>query len=300
MSIEKRMANLERISWCDGIPYGRAHRIFDAESQYGNEAARYVGYLVTSDAFKCFFLETIELVNTEIRPKITEPLPAEYAQFIPRMTHGFQALCAAERVALNGYPYQGYTLLRNSYDNFLLTSAALQGITDFHSIEGIKPGTRLDLAAVKKLRKDTEFSVRKSMVGEKSGLSSSTVAQLKVWDDMFDYETHGARLSMTHSMGWMRGKGDLPVLPSFDEMAFAMFMNRYLEIAWMFHRQIPAIQPAGIPFIDPWHEKWEIIDDSFQAHVGSLTMELGKKIGGAMVEFVLAKFPFNSKAHFSL
>jgi hypothetical protein len=45
-------------------------------------------------------------------------------------------------------------------------------------------------------------------------------------------------------------------------------------------------------------EKWRILDDSFEITVNSLTEQLGKKIGAAMVELVKVKFPFNEKFTF--
>ena len=300
MTIEERMKNLERISFHDGVPYGRAHDLFDAESAHEREVLRYQGYLVSSDALKCFYLETTELTNSHIRPQIKTPMPPSYALFLARMANGFQALCGAERAALKGYPYQGYTLLRNIYDNLLMTSAVLQTLTTFEAAEGIGPAGVTDMVAVKKARKETEYKTKRQMVGHRSGLSSEVIAELKVWDDLFDFETHGSRLSMTHTMNWLRGLEPLPVLPAFNEMAFAMFMNRYLEVCWMFHRLVPATQPAGIPLPEEWHEKWGVIDVGLRAQVESLSTDLGKKIGAIMVEFVSAKFPQNSRSSFPL
>jgi hypothetical protein len=92
---------------------------------------------------------------------VTTPLSEFYGLFVPRLAHGFQSLCGAERVAICGYPYHAYTLLRNTFDSVALTSAALQKIADFYSIEGVTPGKPLEVVAVKKLRKHTEFEVRR-------------------------------------------------------------------------------------------------------------------------------------------
>jgi len=187
-------------------------------------------------------------------------------------------------------PYHGYTLLRNVFDNLVLTSAALQKITDFHSIEGIDPSKPFDPYSVRKLRKATEYAVRPKMTGDQSGLSKSTIDELVQWDALFDYETHGARLSMSHSVGWLNGTDPLPVLPTFNKPAFTMFMNRFCEVGWMAHRLVPLVQPPSVPLSDTWRNNWRIIDESFEIIVDGLTKELGKKIGGAIVEFVKAKF----------
>lgn len=300
MSPEDFVKRLDAISEHDGVPYGRAHLLFDEEEKHGQVVLQYKGYLALSDALKCFFLETVELFNIECGPKINTPLSEFYALFAPRLSHSFQSLCGAERVAIRGYPYHGYTLLRNVFDNLVLTSAALQKLADFYSIEGVEPGKPVDPDAVRKLRKSTEFAVRRKMTGDQSGLSQQTVAELAKWDALFDYETHGARLSLTQAMGWMKKTAPLLVLPEFDESAFAMFMNRFCEVGWMTHRLIPAVQPPGVPLPDGWKEKWRVIDESFEISVESLTKQLGKTIGAAIVEFVKAKFPFNEHSAFPL
>jgi hypothetical protein len=91
-----------------------------------------------------------------------------------------------------------------------------------------------------------------------------------------------------------------PGLPRFEEAQFTMFLNRYCEVGWMVHRLTPAIQPPGVPLPEAWMEKWRVLDDSFEIVVHSLTQQLGKKIGAAIVEFVKTKFPFNEQSVFPL
>jgi hypothetical protein len=300
MPIEQFMRQLEAIAEHKGVPFARAHLLFEAEDAHANAVLQYKGYLTLSDAFKCFFLETVERVNTECRPNVKRPLSEHYALLVPRISQSFLSVCGAERIAIKGYPYLGYTSLRNIFDNLVLTSAALQRLTDFYRIEGVVPGTPFDPEEAKKLRKKTEYAVRRTMTGNESGLPAETIAELVKWDAMFDYETHGGRLSATHAMDWMKGQGTLPVLPKFNENAFAMFMNRFGEIAWMLHRLIPVLQPPDAPLPDEWTEKWQILDESFEQSVHSLTEQLGKAIGGAVVTFVKSKFPFNASSLFPL
>jgi hypothetical protein len=300
VTVEEFMKRLEAISKYKGTAYARAHLVFYAEDAHVNEILQYQGYLALSDAFKCFFLETVELINAECRPKIKQQLSEHYAMFVPRISQSFRAICGAERLATRGYPYQAYTLLRNIFDNTVLTSAALQKLTDFYSIEGVNPYQQFNPIEVKKLRKNTEFATRKLMTGDQSGLAAATIAELDKWDAMFDLETHGARLSATHAMDWMKGQGGLPVLPMFDEAAFAMFMNRYSEVGWMLHRLVPLLQPPDVPLSAAWAEKWQILDESFEQTVHSLTVQLEKAIGAAVVEFVTSKFPFSAKSVFPL
>lgn len=300
MTPEEFQNRLDAISKYEDIPYGRAHKIFEKEAEHGQSVLQFKGYLALSDAFKCLFLETVELINIECRPKVAVPLSEFYAIFLPKVVHGFQSLCGAERVAINGYPYHAYSLLRNIFDNLVLTSAAVQRVTDFYSIEGVVPGTNLDMASVKKLRKDTEFVVRRKMTGKDSGLTLETIAELAQWDELFDFEVHGARLSLAGTQEWMKGKASLPVLPEFNERQFAMFMNRFCEVGWMLHRLMPLVQPSTAPLPNAWQEKWRVLDESFEIMVFSLTKQFGKKIGAAMVELVKNKFPFHEKSVFPL
>jgi hypothetical protein len=129
MSPEDFVKRLDSISEHDGVPFGRAHLLFDEEEKYGQAILQYNGYLALSDAFKCFFLETVELINIEVRPKIKSPLPDFYSLFVARLSHSFQSLCGAERVSIRGYPFHGYTLLRNVFD--MLCFQSLCTMIDF-------------------------------------------------------------------------------------------------------------------------------------------------------------------------
>jgi len=258
------------------------------------------GYLALSDAFKCVFLETIELLNTACWSKLTSPLSENYAIFIPRLSHSFLSLCGAERAAILGYPLLAYTSLRNIFDNVVLTSAAVQKFTDFYAIEGIDPKQPIDPKKILRVRKNTEFGVREIMTGKRSGLSNVCIDELAKWDALFDYETHGARLSLISTKDWMTGKAPLPALPRYRKQEFALFVNRYCEVEWMVTRLLPLVQLPGIPLPAEWIEKWDVLDDSFYLTVNSLTEEGGKQIGAAIVEFVRTKFPFSGKSLFPL
>ncbi len=292
---EKR---LDAISEFGGVPYGRAHLLFDEEDAHSRACLQYKGFLALSDAFKCFFLETVERINTECRPKLTWPLPEFYVLFAPRLAHSFKSLCGSERLALKGYPYHACTILRNTFDNLVLSSAALQGITTFYLIEGLEVGKLFDPKSAKKIRKETEFDVRRMMTGSKSGLNKVTIDALTKLDEVFDYEVHGGRLSLADNQPWMKGEAPLSVLPTFQERAFGMFMNRYCEIAWMTHRLIPLLQPSEASLEKAWREKWETLDSAFETMVNSLTVQLGKGVGKAVDEFVKSKFSFSASSVF--
>jgi hypothetical protein len=98
----------------------------------------------------------------------------------------------------------------------------------------------------------------------------------------------------------MKGHGSLPIVPAFSEAPVAMFINRYSEIGWMLLRLLPALQPPDSIFSEAWRAKWDLLDECFEQTVHSLTEQLGKPIGAAVVELVHSKFPFNSRSVFPL
>lgn len=281
------------------IEFDLLQAISEKEQQYELSVHQYQGYIALSKSYKCFFQETVNLTTPRTVSE-NESTSAGYALFLPRLVHSFQSLCGAEHVAFRGYPLHGYVLLRNTFDSLVSSSAALQKLATFYDIAGIVPGKTLDEKSMRNLRIKTEQSICDKMTGKDSNLSEKTIKLLSRWDDMFDLETHGAQLSLLQAKDWMRGKVPLQVLPQFNETMFAMFMNRWCEVAWMAHRLIPLIQPPDVSFPEVWKSKWKLLDDSFSMCVESLTKQLGKEIGAAIVEFVEAKFPFSAYSVFPL
>ncbi|MBS0251583.1 MAG: hypothetical protein JSR78_11040, partial [Proteobacteria bacterium] len=241
------------------------------------------------------------LINLSAASSFPTPRDAEhYLIFVPRLAQCFRTLCGAERISLRGYPYEGYTLLRNAFDSLVLLSAALQGVADFYSVEGLHPNGSFDPIKTKKLRKATERNVAKMMTGEESNLSTSARSEFAKLNDMYDWETHGGRLSLTQAIDWMKGQSSLSVVPEFSEKSVALFFNRYSEVGWMAHRLLPCLRPKGTDTNEKWNEKWRTIDDAFSAHVMSLTTQLKKPVGAAVAEFINAKFAFGAHSHFPI
>lgn len=284
----------------DRVPYGRVAMLHEAQGKYGMVVTKYSGHLALADAYKSVWLETFELLNNHSRPKVTQPLSEFYPQLMTRVVHGFQSLCAAELTANHGYPHHAYTLLRNVFDDAVMTSAALQKWTTFYAIEGLSPPEPFEPKAMKRNRKNTEREIRRLMTGENSGLTSETRLTLEKWDALFDFETHGGRLTLAAGKDYLLGSAPLPFVPLFNEMQFAMFANRFAEVGWVLHRLLPAIQPAEAPLPAEWQTKWQVLDEAFREAVMALTTDLGKPFGKCYVEFVEAKFPFKADSIFPL
>lgn len=303
MTGEEFQKRLQEAFMYKGQVYGRVHLIYESEAEHGMAVTKYSGHLALSDAFKACFLEAVELLNSHCRPQVTEPLSEFYPQLLPRLVNAWHTLCGASRTAYDGYPRPAFTMLRNVFDDNVLTSAALQKITDFYKIEGIDPNDKsgkIDPIAIKKARMANEFAVRKHMTGSNSGLPADVLHELAQLDAIFDFEVHGSRLSLADAMAYMKGTQPLPTVPRFNEASFAMFMNRFTEAAWTLHRLVPTIQPPDVPLPKEWADRWTLVDESFDIAVRSLSKELGKKVGDAYADFVKAKFPFNAGSTFPL
>jgi hypothetical protein len=290
---------LEQLTVENGVPFKRLFLLADAEREFAAAMCQYKGYAALSNTSKCFFLETVERFNREVWSRVTTPLASyHHGLLMERLVNIFQSLRAAEIAALNGYPMQGYILLRNVYDSCVLTSGALQGLTDFERLEGISPGTTVDRRQAKKNRKKEEQEVRRQIDGKDSGLSADTIALLKTLNDLYDEETHASLLSRAQSLGWFKGSEPLLVTPAFSELKISIFINRHLEIAWMAHRLLPLIQLDGLLLTKDWSAKWTSIDQSFERAVMSITVQLEKPVGASVCEFVKSKFPFAGTSTF--
>lgn len=258
MTPEEFRRKLEAISIVDGVLYSRRRRLRAAEAQYGEAANQLQGTVALTNAFQCFFIETVE----SMKSASISPGSSYFGIFLQRLIHSFQSLCAADKLGTCGYPLHAYAMLRNTFDNNQLTTACFQKVATFDDVIGASAVRQLDKRESKKLRKDTEFAVRRWASGEDSGLESAVVDQLRVWDDLFDTEIHGARLSMALALAAdPEESGGMPVLPTYGEKAHAMFMNRHCEIGWTTHRLVPMVQAPGCPFAPEWREKWSILDE---------------------------------------
>jgi len=298
MTPEDFVARLRRIATENGVPFARLHDLEEAESNFRLEIEKYRGYAALSDAAKCLFLEMIERINLEIRPKIKDPLPWQHAMLLEKIANNFQCLRAAELAAQHGYPLKAYTLLRNVSDDCMLISGVLQGIGDFERLDGVEAGVDFDAHAAKKLRKDEEFKIRRWVDGKDSGLTPETKAELKRLDDLYDQETHGSKLSRALNDPWLKGKGPLQVTPAFSEDRASIFMNRFIEVGWMAHRLLPLAQLSFARLAVDWREKWRVLDEAFEEATMALTKKLGKQVGAAVCELVHTKFPFTESTAF--
>jgi hypothetical protein len=245
-----------------------------------------------------FFLETIPTYNKSIGLLVNEAVTSEHMLFVERVVHSFKGLRAARLTAHHGYPMQGMVLLRNTFDDCLLTSGVMKGLTTFEELAGVKPEETPTLASASRNRRKTEQRVRSKMDGPTSGLSPETLSWLKQINDTFDWETHGGRLSTAHNMPWLSGSSPLAIVPLLNEHEMALFMNRYCEVAWMVHRLLPLLQLPGWLLPTSWKSKWRALDQCFNHLQKSLADDLKKPAFEAVRSLILAKFDYNENSYF--
>jgi hypothetical protein len=236
--------------------------------------------------------------DLRLRTRAENTFSEKMSQFKGYAVHCTQTARAGEVAAVNGYPMQGYALLRNVYDDCVLASGAMQGLTTFEELAGVRPNEDFDEERMRKNRKVTEYRVRRRMDGAESGLSPEVLGWLATIDKMYDMETHGGRLSTAHNMDWLKGASPLAVVPRYVEVRAALFMNRFCEVAWMVHRLLPLMQLPRNAFSTEWGARWRVVDDCFDHMIASLAESLQKPAFAAVREFVRIKFQFNASSRF--
>ena len=90
------------------------------------------------------------------------------------------------------------------------------------------------------------------------------------------------------------------LLPKYDEWNYALFVNRFSEVSWMVHRMLPLLRPARCEWPGRWGERGRTLDRCFRQTAASMTHDLKKPMGAAVVEFVTSKFPFGASSMFPL
>jgi hypothetical protein len=255
---------------------------------------KFHGHRVLADSFLDFFAVTLRSA-AEGHCKHGWPDHPYYPICLVEFVSQFRGMRAAEVLALNGYPLDGYALQRNLKDQAIYLGAIVGGISSFPALYGLKeptstPWTKEDQKAVLKHRKGEEKQIFSKMIGKNSGLDVIHLQALTQWNELFHMQVHGSRLStMREAFSWLQDKKDFAVGPRIDDDGFAPYMNRFAEIAWMTLRSLPFLQTARIGFTEEWQHEWEVLDNSLRAFVEGLG-NLGKKIAPAFIAMIAQKF----------
>ena len=270
--------------------------IYDQEKACGEYFANtFHGQVVLIDSFQSFYIETIknafDWVNANGWPEDCE----NYSQILFYYIITFRSFRACENLLLNGYPLDGYALLRDLKDRSIFLAGIAHNITTFPALfgyEGITSITAEEYPEIKRRRKKEEYRVLNIMIRKGSRLPDKTITELELWEQLFNEEVHGSKFSFfTEVRDWIEKKS-LTIGPSPTESSMAMYMNRACEIGWLLVRLLPYLQIEKNAFGDSWAEKHYVLDDSFRYMQMGLSKK-GKKIGDAFIKFVDEKFSFN-------
>ena len=254
-----------------------------------------------SSAFMGFFVETLELVEARIRT-LGWSHDAQYAVAWAYFANIFRRLRSADVLFVNGYPLEGYSLLRDVKDRAFLLAGIAHNMATFETIAiGTKPidHTRPDFGRLTtEGRKKIERQITQRLRGQSSGLGSDVQEDLLSWDQMFHLEVHGGLLGFSlETIGLVRSGIPPSIGPRFDDEALSTFVNRSAEINWLLVRLMPYLQMSDRDFGMSWARRRLLLDDFFRMMVEELGL-LGKRVGDSFITMVDRMFVFKEPFHY--
>ncbi len=286
----------------NGLVGGSLLTVFDAEDAAGNYLVNtFRGQNVLLDSFQSFFIDTLALTSDQIKtngwPKERLNYPVAFACFF----NLFRRCRACEILYMKGYPLDAYALMRDIKDRVFMLAGVAHNMITFSGIIGA-PRTPLSNSKEyskqsTKNRKDAEHRITNRLIGKTSGLALDIQDDLKLWDQVFNYEVHGGGVSLTQELSGI-SKGRIPQIgPSVDKNAFVTYMNRSSELGWLIVRVLPFLQVSDEAFGKDWERKRQVLDDSFRYMVEGLG-NLGKKIAPSFITMIDARFAFKQPFYY--
>ena len=259
------------------------------------------GIDICRTALKAFALETLSEVQKRHIPFLTSLVP-EFPFIFVDFVMIFRRIRAVHVLSCEGYAGAAVTILREVKDRTILIAAVLMNRITYSALMGISPNdsnsiSKTELDNIRRKRRGKiEREVIAEFVGKNSGLGAADLAALTLWTGLFDREMHGSFLSAsTVGMPWLVGDSEFNLHGADNELMDAMFMNRFNETTWMYHRLLPNLQLEDCAFDRGWRRKWDILDESFWQMEKGLT-DIGRPIGDAFIRFVDSKFPFDASS----
>ena len=271
----------------------RLFRLKLIEDQVGKQLVyRFSGYLCLIDAFLDFYLETLQNVASRKPYKWTERKSLITGIHVPT----FWRFRASYLIYWNGYFIDALSLLRAIFENILQVVALESGIISRDEVFGklrVEEAQNLsDEESDKLIRKYTKKSdakVRSHLIGEKSGLSSIAIKDLKDLVKLLHSSVHKSKLNIVwYYRPWLRGKRSLPIYPEYNEDLASIYINISTFIAWMLSKTFPLMQINDKEFSFKWYSKYQILDESFKEAIAGFPKRLGRSIE----ELVAKKFDF--------
>ncbi|MDP9178972.1 MAG: hypothetical protein M3O61_14940 [Gemmatimonadota bacterium] len=269
-----------------------------AEEKYGIVVSSILSdFFALSRAFQSFYIETFDLI-ADLQP----PAPLKwYWPLVFTHVSAFKLFRSAEHLFTKGYPFVGYSLLRELKDRAFILAAVARGSVSFRAALGwdVQPAvqgavTMADQKKVVQARKKIDGRIRRETIGSTSGFDPAIQAKLENWNSLFHAEVHGSNLSFALDLkGWLASRGALPyATTTLHPTAAAMFVNRFEEAAWMMLRTLPFLQLSPSMFGDEWSKRWQVLNESLlestksRPQPASLFAELVIKLVDAKFSFV--------------
>jgi hypothetical protein len=284
---------------------GNLFEIFEKEKACGHYfATTFQAQSVLIDSFLSFFVETLKSARQWIASNgWPSDCPAYVYVYIYYMVI-FRRFRACEILLLNGYPFDGYALLRGLKDQAIVLAGIAHNLTTLAKTWGAKDGeiyTDENAQEITNRRKKEERKIQRLILGSNSGFPLGITKELRTWEQMFDYEVHGSRFSIsTDVMKWFRGQGEPsigPAPPTVDDTSWSNYMNRAVEIGWLIVCLLPYLQPIENAFGEEWHRKHEILGDSFRFMEQSTSKNFNE-LGEAFIKLVDDKFSFKKPFYY--
>ncbi len=292
----------------DGVIGGeRLGPVIETEQAYGRDLVRTLhGHNILMCSFFEFFIETLGLAAEKaFRGELSKDHKT-YPPFYLSTFATFRNFRAAEVIKNNGYPLDGYALLRDLKDRAIHLGAVVTGAASILALHGVVVGkapeewTEKDLDRARRLMKDEQSNAMRVMVGSDSGLADEDREELEKWRDAFHEEVHGSRFTISEDVKRLfREKRFLPFGPEPHQNNWdaSMYVNRSLEVAWMILRIFPFLQLRPRDFGQEWASKLELLDEAFRIQSEGLG-DLGAPIGHAFIRLMDTKFTFSPDTAF--
>lgn len=301
MEVAEWQSRLEKHFRVGGVTGGYLVKVLNQEAAFRDYVLqKFYGQVVLMDSFFSFFIETVKIAARLAQERGIPRNCGHYQILLMSYITIFRSFRAAENLLLRGYPFDGFALLRDLKDRVIFLGALIHGKTSFPKLNGVDPGiqvTELNWPRIKKESKLEEHRILDEMIRKKSGLPIEIQKELKGWENLFNVEVHGSRLTFAQDLDWLLGKKGLSMGPVPNEKGPAMYMNRASEIGWFVVRTFPFLQLEAGAFGIEWEQKRFVLDNSFRIMVEGLA-KAGKKIGEAILVLVDKKFTFPNDLHY--
>lgn len=272
----------------DGIVGQRVLHLADMQNNHRQDVIAHTrGFIVLMDAFQDFALQTMD----EALRHEPAPDPMRFAFLVVTL----RRFIAALDLFVQGYYFDGASLLRAVWENALYIAAGVHGLVPFNPSFGGLEGVvckGMSVRAFEKLRKkhrsEVEKVIRDKMLGAESGLSEEDQEKLfsVVW--LLHGHVHRAESSFLTVVGEMHERREWPSLaPRFDLYRASMFANTAVYMSWMLLRTLPFVSRMPL-FSSEWLTRYDVLDTSFRFWLTSWE----SKTGPTILRFIDAKFSF--------